>query len=464
MTPFSQLPKPTVLDVLRHPKHLLVGGDDVVDEFRHADEPRRHRPVDQRRVGAVAIGIAVHDVLAIVERAAVAQVADNVAVGVLDELAGEVAHVVGELPRHGDRANKGPDPRGPQYPVVVFAERRRLVNQPGAFVGGDVVVGDHDECAARALRREVVEQGSIAATHEFAALHPAIHRKGRMSRPVGVKARFGQVETPARVGVGDPDVVDIRANTHREVRRQRPRRRGPGREVGVLVLELEQHGNGRVLDVNVVLAGLEVGEHGLERRRHRHDLHALVDEPTVPQLLDDPPHGLHVPDVHGLVVVVEVDPAAEPRDGLAPLGDIALDDGAALGVVPRHTHLAHRLLGRLPKRLVDFLLDGKPVTVPSEAPQHVAPLHGPVARHNVFQDRADEVAVVGQTGGERRTVVEDVGLLLFGARQRLAEHVVILPVRQDVVLHRDEGERGASFLRVGHGGLGNRGCRARNLT
>ena len=39
-----------------------------------------------------------------------------------------------------------------------------------------------------------------------------------------------------------------------------------------------------------------------------HDPEPLVDESLVPELLEDPPDGLHVPWVEGLVVVLKVDP------------------------------------------------------------------------------------------------------------------------------------------------------------
>jgi len=56
---------------------------------------------------------------------------------------------------------------------------------------------------------------------------------------------------------------------------------------------------------------------------------ALVDEPLIPKRLDDPPDRFHVIGVHRLVVMVEIDPASEARDDLAPLFDVAEDRGAA---------------------------------------------------------------------------------------------------------------------------------------
>ncbi len=46
---------------------------------------------------------------------------------------------------------------------------------------------------------------------------------------------------------------------------------------------------------------------------------ATVDKALIEHLLEDPPDRLHEPRVHRLVVVVEVDPSAKPRDRVAPL-------------------------------------------------------------------------------------------------------------------------------------------------
>ena len=344
-------------------------------------------------------------------------------------------------PSHGHRAHEGFDPGLSQHPVVVFAEGRRLVNETRALLGGDVVVGNDDESAPFGLGLEVVEQRPVAAPHEVAALDARLDGQRRVLLAIGIKARFGQVERPLRIAIGNLDVVDVRADTDREVRRQRPRGGRPRCERGIFVLELEQHGDGRILNVHVVLARLEVGEHGLERGGHGHHLEALVDQPLVPELLDHPPHRLHVPRVHGLVVVVEIHPASEPRDGLAPLGDVALDDGAALGVVAGHADLGDGLGRRHAERAVDFLLDRQPVAVPAEAAFDPVALHRPVPRHDVLQHRTHEVAVMGQSGGERRAVVEDVGGLVVRVLDGAAEHVVLLPVPEHAVLHRNERER-----------------------
>ena len=254
--------EPAVLDVARDPAHLFVAGRKIAREFRHANEPRWHSAVDERRVGAIAVRIAVDDHVVRVQAAGPAQMADDVGVGVLHELPLEVGHLVGEYARHRDGADKRINARGPEDAVVVLAERRRLVHQPGAFGSGDVVVGHHHEGAALPFTLEVVEERAIPPAYQRPSLGLANDGDLGMPFAVGVDTRRGQVE--AAVAVLNLGVVDVRTHANRQIRGQRPRRGGPAGECGVLVLEPEEHRDRRVLNVLVVLASLEVGKHGLQ--------------------------------------------------------------------------------------------------------------------------------------------------------------------------------------------------------
>ena len=115
----------------------------------------------------------------------------------------------------------------------------------------------------------------------------------------------------------------LRVNAERHVARQRPRCRRPSDEghPGLLSQREVDHDRG-VLDVLVVLRGLEVGQGGAAARGVGHDPEALVDEALVPELAEDPPDRLHEGGVEGLVVVLEVDPPAQAGHRLLPLGGV----------------------------------------------------------------------------------------------------------------------------------------------
>ena len=252
----------------------------------------------------------------------------------------------------------------------------------------------------------------------------------------------------------------------REVRAQGPRRRRPDqgqRALGRPAREAHAHGDRGVLThlVDVLVhPQLVVGQRGLVVPAVGQDAEALVGEPLLPQLLEGPHDRLHVVEVEGLVVVVEVDPPRLPGDVLAPLVGVLEDRLPALRVERLDPHLED-LVGGLDAELAHRLeLGGQAVGVPAEAALDPSAAHGLVARDQVLDVAGQQVAVVGQAVGERRAVVEHelVGAVL--ARVALLdagpEGVVGLPVGQHPLL--DLGEAGSgrdAALRIrGLGGVG----------
>jgi hypothetical protein len=223
-------------------------------------------------------------------------------------------------------------------------------------------------------------------------------------------------------------VVQIRAWTGAPCASRPGRRRG----------ELDAHGDGGILDVLVVAAGLEVGERGVELPRVGHDAVGLVDAPLVPELLEHPPDGLHEGDVHRLVVVVEVDPAAHAGDGLAPLLDIGQHHGAARLVEDVHARGRDVRGAGKAQLLLRERLDGQAVAVPAEAALHEMSAHGLVARGDVLDGAGEQMAVVRQAGGEGGAVVEDVFLGVLVVFDGLLERAVLRPETEDVLLHLRE--------------------------
>ena len=323
------------------------------------------------------------------------------------------------------------------------------MHEAGAFIGRDVVIGHHPEGATRPLLGKVREGGFVGPSDQIAAGQPGVD----FQVAVGGKPLLGEVDVPARSGVLSLDVAQAGVDADGQIRRQGPGRGGPHGQIGVLVAQFQQHRDRRILHLHVVGARLEVRQRRLQGRGDRHDLVALVNQAAVPQRLDHPPEGLHVPSVHGLVVVVEVHPAAKAGDGLPPLGDVAPDDGPALVVVAGHPKLRHRLLGGHAQLLVDFVLDGQAVAVPAETAQHMAPLHGPVARHDVLDGARDDVAVVRQSGGEGRAVVENVRLFAFALVHGALKDPGALPKLKHFVLHPHKGEGARRCRRFRHGEL-----------
>ncbi len=352
--------------------------------------------------------------------------------------------------------------------VVLLAEAGGHVDHTGALVGGHEVARQHPEGVG--VVGEEIEQGTVGATDEVG---PGDGAEGSgLGEQIGVGGR-----PLGGDGGGSPeelvDVVgDVGAHGQGQVRGQRPRGRRPHEQAQRTVgqrarrrptgggVEVERHRHGRVDPgpVGVVLAGLEIGEGGLALPAEGQDALAFVGQALLPQTAEGPHDALHVGEVHGLVRVGEVDPAGLAGDVVHPGVGGALDEGAAVvveavdaegddvGAAAQFELLLGRHLGR------------QPVTVPAEPALHPATPHGLVTRHGVLHEAGEQVSVVGEAVGERRSVVEDVFVVAPGAgRHRRREGAVALPEGQDplfeagvVGLLDDLGIGGAGASVVGH--------------
>ena len=318
---------------------------------------------------------------------------------------------------------------------VVLAVGGGVVDEAGAVLGGDVRVGEDDEGVGLVL--VLREDGLVADAFEVGSLD-ALEDFGLLFAEDGLEACLGE-EVDGAVAVARGDIVDVRAGADGEVGEERPGGGGPDEEVGGgaapgrarALGDAATDGDGGILDVFVVAAGLEVGEGRGELPRVGHDAVALVDAALVPKLLEGPPDALHEGRLHGLVIVVEVHPAADARDGLAPLRHVAQHHGAALLVegvdaVPADFVGAVHAQGVLGEGL-----DGQAVAVPAEAPLHVAPAHGLVPRDDVLDDARQEVAVVGEAGGEGGAVIEAEDGRALAPLQAFGEGALPGPLGED---------------------------------
>lgn len=139
-----------------------------------------------------------------------------------------------------------------------------------------------------------------------------------------------------------------------------------------------------VVDLLVILTSLKVGQRREQASRVRHDFETAIDEALIKELLERPPHALHEAKVERLVVVIKVDPAAHTLDGLAPLGRVAHDDRAALGVVLVDAHAKHVRARLDAELLVDLVLNWHAVRVPAETARYVEARDVRVARDDVL--------------------------------------------------------------------------------
>ena len=134
---------PAMLDVRRVPVGLLVLGQQLILGRGGADVPGRQCVVDQQRVAAPAVRVAVLVRLGPVQQPPVGQLLHQPRIGVLEEHAADDGHAVLELAVQPDRVHHR-QPVGPGDLHVVGAEGRGQVDQAGAVLGSHEVPGQHD--------------------------------------------------------------------------------------------------------------------------------------------------------------------------------------------------------------------------------------------------------------------------------------------------------------------------------
>ena len=344
--------------------------------------------------------------------------------------------------------------------LVGLTERARGVHQAGALGGGDEV-RRLDEPVGTGVPREVGHRRGVGALQEVDTGEPLDHlaheglgvlvlQLARVRRqPLGTEEVALLLAGERRL---HDDVLELGVDHDREVRAERPRRRRPDqgqRALGRAAGQPHADGDGRVLPhlVDVLVhPQLVVGQRRLVVPAVGQHPEALVGEPLLPQLLEGPHDRLHVVEVEGLVVVVEVDPAGLPGHVVAPLRGVLEDRLPALRVERLDAHLED-LVGGLDAELAHRLeLGRQAVGVPAEAALHPAAAHRLVARDEVLDVAGQEVAVVRQAVGERRAVVEDELVVAVLPRVALLdarpEGVVGLPVGEDALLDlREAGSR-----------------------
>ena len=132
-----------VLDVVGEPGGGLILAQQFVLDLGGADVPGRLGVVQQCGVATPAVRVGVLVVEQLVQQPPLAQVGDQGGVGGLEELPPDQRHRFLEGAIGAHRVDHR-QPVASAHRHVVGTERRRLVHQTGAVLGGDVV-GQHDE-------------------------------------------------------------------------------------------------------------------------------------------------------------------------------------------------------------------------------------------------------------------------------------------------------------------------------
>ena len=133
--------------------------------------------------------------------------------------------------------------------------------------------------------------------------------------------------------------------------------------------------------------------------------------------------------------MLEIDPTCLTVHVVLPLVGV-LEHGGAAGIVELVDAHFLDLIDRIDAQLLlGFKLGRKTVRVPTEHTVDLVALHGLVARNHILGVAGQQVAVMRQTVGERRSVEEDEFVLAVIAGRTafngLLESIVLLPIIKD---------------------------------
>ncbi len=433
------------LDVFGIPGGGAVLAQQGVLDLRGADVPRGLGVVEQRGVAAPAVGVGVLVGEHAEHQPTPGQVLDEHPVGGLEEHPADQFGVGAEGSVRLDRV----DQRQPVLPAddhVVLAEGRRLVNQAGAVLGGDVL-GHHDVVGAA---HDVGELDQLEGTLVGPELQlPA--GEGAAQPPAVAEHLFGQ-RLGDHEGLAAGDVVrgdhvaDVGMDGHRGVADQRPGRGRPHQQ-GSLPRQgtggqREPHVHRRVGDILVALGELVVAQRRAAARAVRRDPVVLDEQALGMDLLQRPPDRFDERGVHRPVGLVEVHPVAHAGGQLGEGADVAGDRFATLGVERLDPERLDVGLTVEAEFLLNRQFDGQAVAVPTGLALDVEALHGLEPREDVLEDAGLDVVRAGHAVRRGRTLVEGPRLAARRACQRGGKGVVGRPEVEDFVFHRGQVDHG----------------------
>lgn len=184
----------------------------------------------------------------------------------------------------------------------------------------------------------------------------------------------------------------------------------------------------------VIQTRLEVGQRGLATSAIRHNLKPSVNKPFLEKLGKNPPHRFHELGIHGLVIVLEIDPAPSAGDDLLPFSNIASDYATALLIIGGNTHCKDIIPRSDGKLGINFKLNRKAMAIPSEAAGDMPATHGLISSDDILDGTCEDVAIVRLSRGEGRAIIEDILRLGLRALELILKSPDIGPQAQDALL------------------------------
>ncbi len=374
-------------DVGRQPVDRATVRDRPVDDRGRADVPGGPRILDERiAVGAPAEWVIVPVGLRVDEQARVFEVVLDFLVAVPDPPALIALEALDERTVRLDRAHQIERRRTvarresplllDEQAMVVFAERRRDMDDPRARVERDEVADDDPPIGRLRVRTgvgtkaclrgsEEIERRRVLPALEILPSQLALDLERADLLLEGFAQALGDDEALAALGAND-DVLERTMHGRVHIGRERPRGRRPDEERQIdLPDDGERDIDAGIVDGLVTKPHLAGAERGAALRPPPNDLVPLVEEALLVELTERPPGALHVGPVVGHVRVAEVAPERDALGQLLPFARIPKDRFEALLHERFDAVRLDRRLAVDAELLLDLDLDGEAVRIPA---------------------------------------------------------------------------------------------------
>ncbi len=399
----------------------------------HADEPLRRGAEDQRRLGAPAVGKTVGD-LALGQKAAfLGEQCDDLVIHLVDMIARETGHIVPVVALVIDIV-QGADAVSGSHHEVVHAVIRRGVDAAGTGVGGDVIAKQYRHLALAVegvLQQYVFQRRALDAGDDLMTF-------GADLRQHVVEQGFGENQALRPTGgvQRHHHVVELGAQGHRAVCRQRPGRGGPDGDgdftrAGERAGDAFQSGNVHHRKAHIDRErGLVLILYFRFRQRGRAH-HAPVDrfvalhQVTVLGNLAQGADGVGFNHgIHGEVGIVPIADHTEAHE----IALLALDLLGGVFAALLAEGFEIDLFTRLADLLLDIVLDGQTVAVPAGHIGRVISRQDPRLDDDVLEHLVDRVTDVNVAIGVGRAIVKNEFVATDARRAQLAVQVEPLGV------------------------------------
>ena len=410
------------LDVVWQPVDGAVIGHQLIPHGGHLDVPRGAGVVQKGRIAAPAERIIVSEGHGGEQQSPLLQIVQHQLVRVLDEHARPLG-VGGHAALGVHEVHEG-DVVLPADPVIVLTKGGSDMYDAGTVGHGDVIVADHVPGGLVQLAHGEVEQGlvfhalQVDTGHFRVILHFLAAENGgnqRLAHDVVLA-----LHRDAAVGIMGIDA-------QRQVAGQRPRRGGPGQQVSVFALDLEQHERGGFLHVLIALRHFVAGQSGAAAGAVGRDLVAQIQQTLFVNFLQAPPLGLDIIVLVGDVGMLHVRPVADPVRHFFPFMLVFPDAFLALLDEGLDTVGLDLRLAVQTQLLFHFQLHGQAVGVPPGLAQHILALHGLEPGNQILDGPGLDMADMGAAVSRRRAVKERKAFRAVPAVEALFDDALFFP-------------------------------------